>query len=126
PVRPHIFTLGSTDARPRFAEVRAGYRGPLYLEVSPQSFPIRVHAGASLNQLRLLSGQTAIADAELARIYHQTPLLYDDDGRPIPLERVAVNDGLCMGVDLSGRLTGSIIGYRAQPKQPTDVCGRVD
>ncbi len=111
---------------PRFDEVRAGYHGPLYLEVSPQSFPIRVHAGASLNQLRLLSGQTAIADAELTRIYRQTPLLYDDDGRPIPLERVAVNDGLCMGVDLSGRLTGSIIGYRAQPNPPAVDWSRVD
>jgi len=124
--RLDIFTRVITDATPRFDEVRAGYHGPLYLEVSPQSFPIRVHAGASLNQLRLLSGQTAIADAELTRIYRQTPLLYDDDGRPIPLERVAVNDGLCMGVDLSGRLTGSIIGYRAQPNPPAVDWSRVD
>src|SRR5207245_5127191 len=65
-------------------------------------------------------------DAELTRIYRQTPLLYDDDGRPIPLERVAVNDGLCMGVDLSGRLTGSIIGYRAQPNPPAVDWSRVD
>src|SRR5882724_4932389 len=123
--RLDIFTRVITDATPRFDEVRAGYQGLLYLEVSPQSFPIRVHAGASLNQLRLLSGQTAITDAELARIYRETPLLYDDDGRPIPLERVAFNDGLCMGVDLSGRVTGSIIGYRAQPNPPAVDWSRV-
>src|SRR5438128_8395497 len=112
------FTRVITDATPRFDEIRAGYHGLLYLEVSPQSFPIRVHAGASLNQLRLLSGQSAIADAELARIYRETPLLYDDDGRPLPLERVAFNDGLCMDVDLSGRETASIIRHRAQPNPP--------
>src|SRR5438874_442781 len=123
--RLDIFTRVITDATPRFDEIRPGYHGLLYLEVSPQSFPIRVHAGASLNQLRLLSGQTALADAELARIYREIPLLYDDDGRPIALERVAFNDGLCMGVDLSGRLTGSIIGYRAQPNPPAGDLGRL-
>jgi len=123
--RLDIFTRVITDETPRFDEIRPGYHGLLYLEVSPQSFPVRVHAGASLNQLRLLSGQTVIADSELAQIYHETPLLYDDDARPIPLERVAFNDGLCMGVDLSGRLTGGNIGYRAQPNPPAVDWSRV-
>jgi len=82
--RLDIFTRVITDETPRFDEIRPGYQGLLYLEVSPQSFPVRVHAGVSLNQLRLLSGRTDIADGELARIYHETPLLYDDDARPIP------------------------------------------
>ncbi len=123
--RLDIFTRVITDETPRFDEIRPGYQGLLYLEVSPQSFPVRVHAGVSLNQLRLLSGRTDIADGELARIYHETPLLYDDDARPIPLERVAFNDGLCMGVDLSGRLTGGNIGYRAQPNPPAVDWSRV-
>jgi dCTP deaminase len=107
-----------TDATPRFDEIRAGYRGALYLEVSPQSFPVRVQAGASLNQLRLLSGQTAMTDSVLEALYRETPLLYDDDERPVPVERTVFNDGLCMGVDLSGRLTDGIIGYRAHPNPP--------
>jgi dCTP deaminase len=116
--RLDIFTRVITDATPRFDEIAPGYRGPLYLEVSPQSFPVRVQAGHSLNQLRLLSGDTALSDAELAALYRQSPLLYDADDRPIPLERVVFNDGLCMGVDLSGRDTGAIIGYRAHPNPP--------
>src|SRR6266550_1298014 len=102
--RLDIFTRVITDATPRFDEIRAGYRGALYLEVSPQSFPVRVQAGVSLNQLRLLSGQTSpLSDTALQAQYRQTPLLYDDDERPIPAERVVFNDGLCMGVDLSGK-----------------------
>ena len=116
--RLDIFTRVITDGTPRFDEIGAGYRGPLYLEISPQSFPVRVHAGHSLNQLRLLSGDTALSDAELAALYRQTPLLYDADDRPIPLERVVFNDGLGMGVDLSGRDTGAVIGYRAHPNPP--------
>jgi len=124
--RLDIFTRVITDAAPRFDEIRAGYAGPLYLEVSPQSFPVRVQRGQSLNQLRLLSGQALIGDAGLAEVYRGTPLLYDDDDRPIPPERVVFNDGLCMGVDLSGRQTGGIIGYRAHPNPPAVDLARVN
>jgi len=116
--RLDIFTRVITDRTPRFDEIAPGYRGPLYLEISPQSFPVRVHAGASLNQLRLLVGDGAVSDARLREIYEAGPLLYDDDGRPVPPARVTFNDGLCMGVDLSGRATGGIIGYRAHPNPP--------
>src|SRR5262249_9908384 len=113
--RLDIFTRVITDGTPRFDEVPVGYRGPLYLEISPQSFPVRVHAGHSLNQLRLAAGDTSLSDQSLAALYRETPLLYDDDDRPIPIDRVVFNDGLGMGVDLSGRRTGGIIGYRAHP-----------
>jgi len=124
--RLDIFTRVITDGTPRFDEVPAGYRGPLYLEISPQSFPVRVHAGHSLNQLRLASGDTALSDQSLAALYRETPLLYDDDDRPIPIDRVVFNDGLGMGVDLSGRRTGGIIGYRAHPNPPAVDLARVD
>ena len=124
--RLDVFTRVITDGTPRFDEVRAGYRGPLYLEVSPQSFPVRVQAGQSLNQLRLASGDTALSDQALAALYRDTPLLYDDDDRPIPIDRVVFNDGLGMGIDLSGRHTGSIIGYRAHPNPPAVDLARID
>ncbi len=123
--RLDIFTRVITDRTPRFDEIRAGYAGPLYLEVSPQSFPVRVHAGLSLNQLRLLSGQPAMSDPELARVYRASPLLHDDAGRPIPIERAVFNDGLCMGLDLSGRATDGIIGYRAHPNPPAVDLARI-
>jgi len=123
--RLDVFTRVITDGTPRFDEVPAGYRGPLYLEVSPQSFPVRVYAGGSLNQLRLLEGPTSMSDAALRALYAECPLLYDDDDRPLPLDRVGFNDGLCMGVDLSGRATDGIIGYRAHPNPPAVDLARV-
>jgi dCTP deaminase len=123
--RLDIFTRVITDGTPRFDEVSAGYRGPLYLEVSPQSFPVRVHAGASLNQLRLLEGPTSMSDAALRALYAERPLLYDDDDRAVSIDRVGFNDGLCMGVDLSGRMTSGIIGYRAHPNPPAVDLARV-
>jgi dCTP deaminase len=123
--RLDVFTRVITDGTPRFDEIPAGYRGPLYLEVSPQSFPVRVYAGGSLNQLRLLEGPTSMSDAALRALYAECPLLYDDDDRPLPLDRVGFNDGLCMGVDLSGRATDGIIGYRAHPNPPAVDLARV-
>jgi dCTP deaminase len=124
--RLDIFTRVITDATPRFDEIRPGYRGPLYLEVSPQSFPVRVHPGLSLNQVRLLVGEPHLADGELRALYAADTLLYDDDDRPIPLDRVPFNDGLGMGVDLSGRGTGGVIGYRAHPNPPAVDLARTD
>lgn len=124
--RLDIFTRVITDRTPRFDEIRPAYRGPLYLEISPQSFPVRVQAGAALNQLRLLSGPTAVPDGELAALYRRSPLLYDDDDRPIGADRIVLNDGLGMGVDLSGRLTDGIIGYRAHPNPPAIDLARID
>jgi len=123
--RLDIFTRVITDRTPRFDEIAAGYRGGLYLEISPQSFPVRVHAGASLNQLRLLVGESTTSDAALRDIYRELPLLHDDDDRPVPLARTVFNDGLCMGVDLSGRTTDGIIGYRAHPNPPAVDLARV-
>jgi dCTP deaminase len=124
--RLDIFTRVIADATPRFDEIGAGYHGPLYLEVSPQSFPVRVHAGQSLNQMRLLRGLTLLSDTELRERYVREPLLYDDDDQPIPIERVMFNDGLGMGVDLSGGRTAGIIGYRAQPNPPSVDLARID
>lgn len=123
--RLDVFTRIITDRTPRFDEITAGYAGPLYLEVSPQSFPVRVQSGVSLNQLRLQCGETTVSDAALRDIYRAGALLYDDDDRPIPVERVTFNEGLCMGVDLSGRATGGLVGYRAQSNPPAVDLARV-
>jgi dCTP deaminase len=123
--RLDIFTRVIADDTARFDEIDAGYRGPLYVEVSPQSFPVRVYAGTSLSQLRLASGATSLSDTALERLYKETPLLFDDDDRPIPASRRVINDGLCMGVDLSGRHTDGIIGYRAHANPPVVDLNRV-
>jgi dCTP deaminase len=124
--RLDIFTRVVADATARFDEIAAGYTGPLYLEVAPQSFPVRVYEGLALNQLRLLSGATTLADGALGKLYRHTPLLYDDDDRPLPPGPRVINDGLCMGIDLSGRATGGIIGYRAHPNPPVVDLSRID
>ena len=51
--RIDVFVRLVTDYGAAFDEIPAGYKGPLYAEISPRTFSIFVRAGSSLNQLRL-------------------------------------------------------------------------
>ncbi len=51
--RIDVFTRLITDHGMEFDRVRAGYRGPLYAEISPRTFSILVKRGDRLNQIRL-------------------------------------------------------------------------
>src|SRR6058998_2464621 len=77
--RIDVFTRVITDESYRFDEIAAGYDGPLYLEVVPLSFAIRVREDLALNQLRLSVGRTTLSDDELRAFHDQQPLLFKDD-----------------------------------------------
>ena len=74
--RVDVFVRLLTDHGAAFDDVAAGYSGPLYLEIAPQTFSILVRAGTRLNQLRLKRGEP---------------------------QRLSVRD---VGVDLTGDLAG--------------------
>src|SRR5689334_14847099 len=54
--RLDIFTRVITDHAREFDSVPVGYHGPLYLEVSPRTFPIIARAGSRLSQIRFRRG----------------------------------------------------------------------
>lgn len=111
--RLDIFTRVITDYSHRFEEIRSGYHGALYLEVVPKSFPIRVRTGQRLNQLRIRHGYTELSDQDILRTHGSDPLLFDEKGKPIEVDRIKVNDGLFMSVNLHGD-EGEIVGYKAK------------
>ena len=51
--RLDIFVRLIVDNGAAFDEAPAGYNGPLWVEISPRSFSVRVREGTRLNQLRL-------------------------------------------------------------------------
>ncbi len=118
--RLDIFTRLLADRTDRFETLPAGYEGPLFLEVLPRSFSIRLQTGLCLNQLRFLRGKPELSREELLSVHRETPLLFDDRGEPIRGEAAIQEDGLTMGVALaSDEEIGDIIGYRA--RRYTDV-----
>jgi len=57
--RVDLFVRLLTDGQPAFDDVAAGYCGPLYLEIAPQTFSVLARQGTRLNQLRLRRGPRA-------------------------------------------------------------------
>jgi len=119
--RLDIFTRVITDLHVGFDEIRSGYQGPLFLEIVPRSFTIRIHAGLALNQLRLLSGKPLVSDSSLRAVHRKTPLLCHngEDGtsdRPLSIKDLRVDNGLFLRVDLRGNEDQgqAIVGYRAK------------
>ena len=119
--RLDIFTRLSSDNSDVFDRVALGYAGPLYAEVSPRSFSVRVRKGSKLNQIRfrrLNSQQRKYADfgvyeRELRvsekelRERHEKLALIDS----VPVLR---RNGLILHVGLKTEPPGGVIGYRAQ------------
>ena len=118
--RLDVFTRVITDRHHRFDDIRAGYRGKLYLEVVPRSFAIQVKTGLSLNQLRLARGDVRLDDAAIRDLQDEFPLLYLDS-HALRQSELAVSDGLFLSVDLSGP-GDRTVGYRAKKNSlPVDL-----
>ena len=118
--RLDVFTRLLTDRHHRFDEIRAGYRGKLYLEIVPRSFAIQVQTGLSLNQLRLARGDSRLDDEQIRALQAEFPLLYLDS-HALRESELALAEGLFLSVDLSGP-SDRIVGYRAKKNSlPIDL-----
>jgi len=114
--RLDVFTRVITDRSYRFDEIAAGYKGQLWVEIVPLSFPVRVQAGLALNQLRLMAGRSKLSDEELWQ-EHQNQALLFVNGRPAAKDEFATSDGLFLSLDLRGA-PGGWVGYRAKKHTP--------
>jgi dCTP deaminase len=115
--RVDVFTRVITDRGHRFDEIKPGYRGPLYLEVVPLSFAVRVREDLTLNQLRLFVGQPELTDAEIRQSHEEDlPILFRD-GERASLESHSLSNGLFLGLDLRGDPEGHV-GFSAKDGAP--------
>jgi dCTP deaminase len=115
--RLDVFTRLITDYSDSFDRVERGYKGPLYIEVSPRTFSVLARTGLALNQLRVLRGNPLPSDAALARLDDQVGLIGDGDA--------AIAKGLKISIDLAG-IDGALIGYRARPHAPLVDLTKID
>ena len=113
--RIDVFTRLITDHSEAFDWVEAGYSGPLYAEIFPRTFSVKVRKGSRLNQIRFLRRvgsqdrywRPALTDVELRALDKQTPLIDGEAGKG------TIRHGLNVRVDLKGEKRGGTIGYRA-------------
>lgn len=86
----------------------------LWLEVVPLSFPVLVRPNLPLNQVKFYYDEPRISDSRIKQIHRTSPLLYDENDKP--LEELIVNNGIY----LSANLGLNVVGYRAL-RNPEDV-----
>ncbi len=114
--RIDVFTRVITDGSDRFDEVAPGYSGPLYLEVVPLSFAVRVREDLTLNQLRLAVGRPWLSDDDVRRAHREVPMLFRG-GEPVPEDELVLSDGLFLGLDLHGDDAGQV-GHSTRDSAP--------
>lgn len=104
--RLDIFTRVITDGGQEFDQIPAGYSGPLYLEVSPRTFPIVARTGSRLSQIRFRAGHPRLTAAELDVLHAAETLA--TGGRPF-----IGNGAVSVSIDLEGNADG-LVGYRGK------------
>ncbi|MEZ5871607.1 MAG: 2'-deoxycytidine 5'-triphosphate deaminase [Nitratireductor sp.] len=109
--RLDIFTRVITDNSQGFDRVAAGYCGPLFLEISPSTFPVVVRTGSRLSQIRFRKGHALLDDAATAALHESDRLVsVPDDGASGP---VIQDGGIGVSIDLTGDASG-LVGYRGK------------
>ena len=104
--RLDIFTRVMADYGQEFDKMPAGYNGPLFIEVSPRTFPIVVRAGSRLSQIRFRKGLALLSEAELQGLHVRETLVAAEEPN-------ISGGGIALSIDLRGDADG-LIGYRGK------------
>lgn len=107
--RLDIFARVITDHGTEFDQVREGYRGNLWVEISPKSFTVLVRSGDRLVQLRLKRGSPPASDLALRRLHDEVGLV-DGEAGPANIKKGL----LAISVDTHGAGADAVIAYRAK------------
>ncbi|MCW5729578.1 MAG: 2'-deoxycytidine 5'-triphosphate deaminase [Alphaproteobacteria bacterium] len=105
--RLDIFTRLITDRGTAFDRVPRGYRGPLYAEIAPRTFSVRVRPGTRLNQLRFRRGSPIAALPALSGLQERYGLV-SGGGQPVIRENL-----VGLSLDLKGDESG-LVGFVAR------------
>jgi dCTP deaminase len=93
--RLDVFTRVIGEGVAAFDTLPEGYRGALYLEVSPRTFPILVRRGSRLSQVRFRRGEAKLDTKALAQLQARETLVNS-------VEPDLRGGGVAVSVDLSG------------------------
>jgi dCTP deaminase len=104
--RLDIFTRVMTDHGQEFDKIPAGYHGPLYLEVSPRTFPVIARTGSRLSQVRFRKGHGVLGEAELEALHGSERLVAAEEPN-------ITGGGIALSIDLTGD-RGGLVGYRGK------------
>jgi dCTP deaminase len=113
--RLDVFTRLIADRQVSFDAIEEGYCGPLYAEICPRSFSIKVRTGSRLNQIRFRrrGSQPSHADERPGRVGDRALADLQTDlglveGDP------AIREGVNLSISLASIGRSKLVGYRAR------------
>lgn len=106
--RLDVFARLITDFGTEFDTVHEKYTGPLWLEIAPRSFNVKVRRGSRLAQLRLRSGSPRSSDSRVREL-NETARIVRYEGEPDIKQ-----SGLALSVDLLGDPVSNVVAYKAK------------
>jgi dCTP deaminase len=104
--RLDIFTRVIGDMARGFDNLPVGYKGPLYIEISPRTFPVLVRTGSRLSQMRFKIGDTRLSIEEHKKLHAKQTLVFDPN--------MEVGEGVSLSIDLKGDGRNGLIGFRSK------------
>ena len=111
--RLDVFTRLIADYQESFDYVEEGYRGPLFAEICPRTFSVKVRTGTRLNQIRFRRRVSQQSDEARGRIGDKHLRAIHSDVGLVEGE-AAIRDGLNLRISLAPVEPGGIVGYRAR------------
>jgi dCTP deaminase len=113
----HVRVL--VDGVCQYDTIPRGYNGDVYLVITPRSFSVQLHAGVSLVQLRLFTGDARFTELDLEREIHDGLVWHPSENRMMKYGEITASHQ-----DGSLVLTALVVdGYKctADPDQVVDV-----
>src|SRR6516165_10809203 len=113
--RLDVFTRLIADNQDSFDAVEEGYSGPLFAEICPRTFSIKVRYGSRLNQIRFRRrvGQQLDADERPGRVGdRRLREIHSDIG--LVEGEAAIREGLILRISLAPIQPSDLVGYRAR------------
>lgn len=111
--RVDVFVRVLADKVSQYDTIPAGYAGPLYLEVIPLTFALRITPGLALTQMRFRDiSESFPTEGEILVEHEQNGIVFDAEGRKLLPEELRINNNvISFTVDLTSR---DIVGYKAR------------
>ena len=121
--RLDVFTRLITDGGSEFERVPTGYTGPLYAEIMPRTFPVIVHPGLSLSQIRFIRGRAQLTGPQTRELNRKEKLIRDETN---PRGAAVREDGVEISVSLRSEQNQDVVAYRGKHNTPLIDLKRVD
>lgn len=116
--REDILTRVLCDEYRSYDKTPYGYKGPLYLEITPLSFNVRITPGLDLIQMRVRDKFEPLSGKEISVLHSSFGIVRNKDGVSVSVSDLDMSeDGLYFHVDLERHF----VGFEARENPAAEV-----